>query len=112
MQSTHRLIYETLIGIGVFALLNQTLYTNYNIPSVSLGLMFGAVVSTGAIITAPVVAVIIMAGACIVNVPYSAYKEFRIVKLPGEYMLRITGSSNINQYSFLTLLYCNLIGQP
>ena len=41
-------------------------------------------ISAGAIAVAPAVAVFIMAGFCIAHAPYAAYKEFRIMKLPGE----------------------------
>ena len=41
------------------------------------------VASAASIVFAPVVAVIVMAAVAVANVPYAAYKEFRIVKLPG-----------------------------
>lgn len=48
----------------------------------SLGLMVGAAASVASMVVSPAVAVFVMAGVCIANVPYAAYKEFRIVKLP------------------------------
>lgn len=45
--------------------------------------MGGVVASAASIVFAPVVAVIVMAAVVVANVPYAAYKEFRIVKLPG-----------------------------
>jgi len=41
------------------------------------------VASAASIVFAPVVAVIVMGAVVVANVPYAAYKEFRIVKLPG-----------------------------
>ncbi|KAL7548786.1 hypothetical protein ACHAWF_012044 [Thalassiosira exigua] len=49
---------------------------------VSLGLAVGAAASLGAIAISPVIAVFVMAGICIVNIPYSAYKEYEMIKLP------------------------------
>jgi len=39
-------------------------------------------VSALACIASPVVMVFVMAGVCVANAPYSAFKEHRIVKLP------------------------------
>jgi len=49
---------------------------------VALGLGVGVVASVGAMILTPVTAVFIMGGVLIANVPYSAVKEYRIIKLP------------------------------
>lgn len=42
----------------------------------------GAVVSVGAMVFDPFVAVFVMGGLCIVHAPYAAYKEHNIIKLP------------------------------
>jgi len=49
---------------------------------VSLGLICGAGASALAIVYSPIVAVIVMGCVTFLQVPYSAYKEIRIVKLP------------------------------
>lgn len=50
--------------------------------AVFLGLGAGLVASAGAMVLAPTVFVFVMAGVCIGNVPYAAFKESRIGKLP------------------------------
>ena len=45
--------------------------------------MVGAAASVASMVLSPAVAVFIMAGVCIANVPYAAYKEIKIVKFPG-----------------------------
>lgn len=50
--------------------------------AVFLGLGVGAVASAGAMVLAPQVFVFVMGGLCIANVPYAAFKESRIGKLP------------------------------
>ncbi|KAL7552925.1 hypothetical protein ACHAWF_016175 [Thalassiosira exigua] len=49
---------------------------------VSLGLAAGAAASVGVIVLNPATIVYAMAGVCLVNIPVSAYKEYKIVKLP------------------------------
>jgi len=49
---------------------------------VTLGLGAGVAASAASIVFAPVVAVIVMASVLFANVPYAAYKEVRIIKLP------------------------------
>lgn len=53
--------------------------------AVSVGLVVGAVASGGAMAIAPAVAVFVMGGVAIANIPYSAYKEIGIMKLPSKY---------------------------
>jgi len=50
------------------------------VVTVSLGI--GVVVSAGAMIITPVTAVFVMGGVLVANVPYSALKEYQIIKLP------------------------------
>lgn len=50
--------------------------------AVFLGLGAGLVASAGAMVLAPQVFVFVMGGLCIANVPYAAFKESRIGKLP------------------------------
>ena len=52
---------------------------------VGIGLLAGAVASVGSIILSPAIAVFVMAGVAIAHAPYAAYKEARIIKLPGKY---------------------------
>jgi len=52
------------------------------VVTVSLGI--GVVVSAGAMIITPVTAVFVMGGVLVANVPYSALKEYQIIKLPGK----------------------------
>ena len=52
--------------------------------TVCLALAIGTAAAVGSMILSPAIAVFVMAGVSIVNVPYSAYKEIRIIKLPGK----------------------------
>eukprot|EP00584_Thalassiosira_punctigera_P005699 CAMPEP_0172531640 /NCGR_PEP_ID=MMETSP1067-20121228/4961_1 /TAXON_ID=265564 ORGANISM="Thalassiosira punctigera, Strain Tpunct2005C2" /NCGR_SAMPLE_ID=MMETSP1067 /ASSEMBLY_ACC=CAM_ASM_000444 /LENGTH=371 /DNA_ID=CAMNT_0013316039 /DNA_START=157 /DNA_END=1272 /DNA_ORIENTATION=+ len=49
---------------------------------VSLGLGVGVVASAAAMVLQPEVAVFVMGGVAIANVPYAVFKEYRIIKLP------------------------------
>lgn len=69
-------------------MLNYNIHTLCNITFiVSLGLICGAGASALAIVYSPIVAVIVMGCVTFMQVPYSAYKEIRIVKLPSEYFV-------------------------
>ncbi|KAL7532340.1 hypothetical protein ACHAWF_004101 [Thalassiosira exigua] len=50
---------------------------------VYVSLAAGAAASLGAIVMSPSVAVFVMAGMCMANIPYSAYKEYKIQNIPG-----------------------------
>jgi len=52
--------------------------------SVCLVLLGGAAASVASMIIIPTaIVVFVMSGVCLLGVPYSAYKEFRIIQLPG-----------------------------
>lgn len=50
--------------------------------AVYVGLGGGVVASIGAMVLAPAIAIFLMGGLCIANVPYSAYKEKKIDSIP------------------------------
>ncbi|EJK59801.1 hypothetical protein THAOC_19933 [Thalassiosira oceanica] len=60
----------------------QTKFQKIKTAAVYIGLTGGVAASALACIASPVVMVFVMAGVCVANAPYSAFKEHRIVKLP------------------------------
>mmetsp|Transcript_31782 Transcript_31782/g.57527 ORF Transcript_31782/g.57527 Transcript_31782/m.57527 type:complete len:381 (+) Transcript_31782:25-1167(+) len=60
----------------------QTATEMLKTAAVCLALAIGTAAAAGSMILSPAIAVFVMAGISIVNVPYSAYKEIRIIKLP------------------------------
>lgn len=61
-------------------------FINFTMHIVTLGLGAGVAASAASIVFAPVVAVIVMSSILFANVPYAAYKEVRIIKLPGKFI--------------------------
>lgn len=60
----------------------QTKFQRIKTAAVYLGLAGGVGLSALACVASPVVMVFVMAGVCVANAPYAAFKEHRIVKLP------------------------------
>mmetsp|Transcript_6468 Transcript_6468/g.14640 ORF Transcript_6468/g.14640 Transcript_6468/m.14640 type:complete len:359 (+) Transcript_6468:328-1404(+) len=60
----------------------QTKFQRIKTAAVYVGLAGGVGLSALACVASPVVMVFVMAGVCVANAPYAAFKEHRIVKLP------------------------------
>lgn len=74
--------YSSSTSSSVSVQVQQTAFQKAKTFVVYLGLAGGVVASALACVASPVVTVFVMAGICVANAPFAAFKEHRIIKVP------------------------------